>query len=290
MASDGVRTGYDIAQLRAVRNICAVPLIASGGAGAPEHFAAVFAAARVDGALAASVFHDGTLAIGDLKELPAPSTCGDPHMNALAPALQTLDWAKGDGLLPAIVQHAASGRVLMLGYMNPESLRLTLSSGRVVFYSRTRNELWTKGESSGNYLDVVQVSTDCDNDTILVLANPLGPTCHKGTVSCFADAWETASGRLAFLALLEGTIARRIAESPEGSYTARLYAAGLGRIAQKVGEEGVETALAAVTREDPELIGECADLLYHLLVLLKARNLSLDRVVQELASRHGQRP
>jgi phosphoribosyl-ATP pyrophosphohydrolase/phosphoribosyl-AMP cyclohydrolase len=211
-------------------------------------------------------------------------------MNALAPALQTLDWAKGDGLLPAIVQHAASGRVLMLGYMNPESLRLTLSSGRVVFYSRTRNELWTKGESSGNYLDVVQVSTDCDNDTILVLANPLGPTCHKGTVSCFAHAWETASGRLTFLALLEGTIARRIAESPEGSYTARLYAAGLGRIAQKVGEEGVETALAAVTREDPELIGECADLLYHLLVLLKARNLSLDRVVQELASRHGHRP
>ncbi len=290
MASDGVRTGYDIEQLRAVRNICAVPLIASGGAGAPEHFASVFATARVDGALAASVFHDGTLAIGDLKEFLRRQHVEIRSMNALAPALQTLDWAKGDGLLPAIVQHAASGRVLMLGYMNPESLRLTLSSGRVVFYSRTRNELWTKGETSGNYLDVVQVSTDCDNDTILVLANPLGPTCHKGTVSCFADAWETASGRLTFLALLEGTIARRIAESPEGSYTARLYAAGLGRIAQKVGEEGVETALAAVTREDPELIGECADLMYHLLVLLKARNLSLDRVVQELASRHGQRP
>ena len=204
--------------------------------------------------------------------------------------LRQLDWNKGGGLLPAVVQDARTGRVLMLGYMNEESLRRTLADGKVVFFSRTRNEIWTKGETSGHFLEVVQVSTDCDNDTILVLANPIGPTCHKGTLSCFAEALEPDATRIAFLASLEATIAQRIAESPEGSYTSKLYARGLGRMAQKVGEEGVETALAAVTREDPELIGECADLLYHLLVLLKARNLSLDRIVQELASRHAARP
>jgi phosphoribosyl-ATP pyrophosphohydrolase/phosphoribosyl-AMP cyclohydrolase len=204
--------------------------------------------------------------------------------------LRQLDWNKGGGLLPAVVQDARTGRVLMLGYMNEESLRRTLADGKVVFFSRTRNEIWTKGETSGHFLEVVQVSTDCDNDTILVLANPTGPTCHKGTASCFAEALEPDATRIAFLASLEATIAQRIAESPEGSYTSKLYARGLGRMAQKVGEEGVETALAAVTREDPELIGECADLLYHLLVLLKARNLSLDRIVQELASRHAARP
>jgi phosphoribosyl-ATP pyrophosphohydrolase/phosphoribosyl-AMP cyclohydrolase len=210
-------------------------------------------------------------------------------MNETTSALQSLDWKKGGGLIPAIVQDARNGRVLMLGYMSQESLRLTLQTGRVVFFSRSRNELWNKGQTSGNYLDVVQVTADCDGDTLLVLANPAGPACHKGTVSCFADAQATSTEKLAFLVSLEQTIASRIAESPEGSYTARLYAAGVGRIAQKVGEEGVETALAAVTREDPALIGECADLLYHLMVLLKARNLSLDRVVQELDSRDGKR-
>jgi phosphoribosyl-ATP pyrophosphohydrolase/phosphoribosyl-AMP cyclohydrolase len=204
--------------------------------------------------------------------------------------LDRLDWAKGGGLLPAIVQDARTARVLMLGYMSQESLRRTLESRRAVFFSRSRNQLWTKGESSGHYLDVIEVSADCDDDTILVLAHPSGPTCHKGTPSCFAEASLPEASRMAFLASLEATIARRIAESPEGSYTARLYASGLGRIAQKVGEEGVETALAAVTRNDGELLGECADLLYHLLVLLKARNLSFDQVVQELGSRHAARP
>ena len=204
--------------------------------------------------------------------------------------VRRLDWSKGDGLLPAVIQDARSGRVLMLGYMNEESLSRTLADGRVTFFSRARNQLWTKGETSGHFLDVVQVSADCDNDTILVLANPQGPTCHKGTTTCFAEARDPDATANAFLATLEKTIAQRIAESPEGSYTARLYASGIGRIAQKVGEEGVETALAAVTREDPELVGECADLLYHLLVMLKARNLTLDRVVQELASRHASKP
>lgn len=201
--------------------------------------------------------------------------------------LGRLAWDKSGGLLPAVIQDARSGRVLMLGYMNRESLRRTLNERRVVFFSRSRNELWTKGETSGHFLEVVDISADCDDDTILVLANPAGPTCHKGTASCFADARSPDAAGTAFIKSLEATIAKRIAENPDGSYTARLFASGIGRIAQKVGEEGVETALAAVTRDPDELVGECADLLYHLLVLLKARNLSIDHVVQELASRHA---
>ena len=199
----------------------------------------------------------------------------------------SLDWEKGNGLLPAIVQHARTGKVLMLGYMNDAALRETLSGGRVVFYSRSREMLWLKGETSGNYLNVVDVSTDCDADAILVLADPVGPTCHKGTESCFAAALDTEAQRLAFLALLENIIANRIADQPEGSYTAKLVAKGPSRIAQKVGEEGVETALAAVTRDDDGLVSECADLVYHLMVLLKSRELPLERVVAELKARHA---
>jgi phosphoribosyl-ATP pyrophosphohydrolase/phosphoribosyl-AMP cyclohydrolase len=199
----------------------------------------------------------------------------------------TLDWHKGGGLLPAIVQHARTGHVLMLGYMDEAALRATLAHGRVVFYSRSRQALWTKGETSGHYLNVVDVSTDCDSDALLVLADPVGPTCHKGTESCFAAAAPADAQRLAFLGLLENIIANRIADQPEGSYTARLFAEGPGRIAQKLGEEGVETALAAVTRDDEGLVSECADLLYHLLVLLKSRDLTLERVVDELRARHA---
>jgi phosphoribosyl-ATP pyrophosphohydrolase/phosphoribosyl-AMP cyclohydrolase len=199
----------------------------------------------------------------------------------------TLDWDKGGGLLPAIVQHARTGHVLMLGYMNEAALRATLAGRRVVFYSRSRQTLWTKGETSGHYLNVVDVSTDCDSDALLVLADPVGPTCHKGTESCFADAAPVDAQRLAFLGLLENIIANRIADQPEGSYTARLFAEGPGRIAQKLGEEGVETALAAVTRDDEGLVSECADLLYHLLVLLKSRAISLETVVDELRARHA---
>ncbi len=204
--------------------------------------------------------------------------------------IRALDWSKDNGLLPAIVQHARTGRVLMLGYMNPETLRETLEGGRVVFFSRSRGQRWLKGETSGHFLNVVQVSADCDNDTLLVLAEPVGPTCHKGTPSCFADADPTDGQRLAFLSILESTIAHRIAEQPDGSYTARLFAQGPNRIAQKLGEEGVETALAAVTRDDAGVVGECADLIFHLLVLLKSRNLTLADVVRELGSRHTTRP
>ncbi len=192
-----------------------------------------------------------------------------------------LDWAKGDGLLPAIVQDAATLRVLMLGYMSREALEATLASRKVTFFSRSKQRLWTKGESSGHVLELVSVDVDCDDDSLLVLAHPRGPTCHLQRASCFPDA----PG--AFLAELDALIARRERERPADSYTTRLFEAGVRRIAQKVGEEGVETALAAVVQDEPALLGESADLLYHLIVLLRARGLSLDDAITVLAQRHA---
>lgn len=203
--------------------------------------------------------------------------------------IRALDWDKGEGLIPAVVQHAVSGAVLMVGFMNKQALTATIEGGRVVFFSRRRQTLWLKGESSGHFLNLVGIAPDCDNDTLLVQALPTGPVCHKGTPTCFVDVPPTDSERLAFLADLERVIAQRIAEQPEGSYTARLVALGQKRIAQKVGEEGLEVALASTGGEDTEVIAESADLLYHLLLLLKSRNLSLTRVVRELESRHTSR-
>lgn len=201
-----------------------------------------------------------------------------------------LDWNKGDGLIPAIVQDACTGKVLMLGYMNAAALQRTLSERRVTFFSRSKNRLWTKGEVSGNFLNLVAVTADCDNDTLLVMANPDGPTCHAGSDSCFGDAATTDAARLAFLARLEAVIGQRIADQPDGSYTARLWSEGPTRMAQKVGEEGVEVALAAVTQADERLISESADLLFHLTLLLKSRDLSLQSVVTELEQRHAAKP
>jgi phosphoribosyl-AMP cyclohydrolase / phosphoribosyl-ATP pyrophosphohydrolase len=203
-----------------------------------------------------------------------------------AEQIDTLAWDKGGGLIPAIVQDARSGRVLMLGYMNREALLKTLEDKRVTFFTRSRNRLWTKGETSGNFLNLVAIAADCDLDTLLVTAHPDGPTCHTGTESCFGDAITADSAALSFLTQLEAVIAQRIAERPEGSYTTRLLAEGTPRIAQKVGEEGVEVALSAVTQSDEKLVSESADLLFHLLLLLKNRNLSLAAVVQELQRRH----
>ena len=195
-----------------------------------------------------------------------------------------LDWDKGEGLLPAVVQHARSGAVLMLGYMNRAALEETRRSGRVTFWSRSRQRLWTKGESSGHVLRLVGVRADCDRDTLLVQAEPEGPTCHLGTATCFgADSGLP----LAFLAELDALVARRERERPPGSYTTRLFEGGLRRMAQKVGEEGVETALAAVAQDERALLDEGADLLFHLLVLLRARALGLGDVVQVLAARHA---
>ncbi|HYG05063.1 MAG TPA: bifunctional phosphoribosyl-AMP cyclohydrolase/phosphoribosyl-ATP diphosphatase HisIE [Stenotrophomonas sp.] len=192
----------------------------------------------------------------------------------------TLDWGKGDGLLPVIVQDAANLRVLMLGYMNAEALAATRASGRVTFYSRSKQRLWTKGESSGHFLEVVAIDQDCDADTLLILAHPRGPTCHLGRDSCFAQAPAN------FLGSLDALVATRERERPAGSYTTDLFEKGTRRIAQKVGEEGVETALAAVAQGEQELLGESADLLYHLLVLLRARGLGLADVLAVLEARH----
>ena len=192
-----------------------------------------------------------------------------------------LDWDKGDGLLPVVVQDASNLRVLMLGYMNREALDATLASRRVTFFSRSKQRLWTKGESSGHVLELVSVDVDCDDDTLLVLAHPHGPTCHLQRASCFPSAPS------AFLAELDALIAQRERERPADSYTTRLFDGGTRRIAQKVGEEGVETALAAVAQDASALLGESADLLYHLTVLLRARGLSLADAVDVLRERHG---
>ena len=203
--------------------------------------------------------------------------------NTPATDFSRLDWAKGDGLLPAIVQHWLSGEVLMLGYMNAEALAQTQASGKVTFYSRSKQRLWSKGESSGHVLVLKGVRIDCDADTLLVQAEPHGPTCHLGTSSCFGDAVQPPFG---FLAELDALVAQRHAERPEGSYTTSLFDSGIRRIAQKVGEEGVETALAAVVQGDEELLGEAADLVFHLTVALRARGLSLADVAEVLAGRH----
>jgi phosphoribosyl-ATP pyrophosphohydrolase/phosphoribosyl-AMP cyclohydrolase len=200
-----------------------------------------------------------------------------------------IDWQKGDGLVPAIAQHLLSGSVLMLGYMNLEALRQTLQRGRVVFYSRTRQRLWEKGEESGNILKLVDMRLDCDVDALLITAIPTGPVCHTGTATCFGDTAVTDGERLSFLLELEQVIGQRIADKPDGSYTARLYEQGMRRIAQKVGEEGLEVALAALSEPDDPLLGECADLLYHLLVLLRARSLRLGTVIEEMRHRHADR-
>ncbi len=183
--------------------------------------------------------------------------------------VSALAWDKQDGLLPAIVQDARTLRVLMLGYMNREALETTLQSGRVTFFSRSKQRLWTKGEQSGHALEFVSVETDCDADTLLVQAHPRGPTCHLGRTSCFPEAPGSQLGSL------DELIEHRERERPANSYTTRLFEGGTRRIAQKVGEEGVETALAAVAEGDDALLGEAADLAYHLLVLLRARGLGL---------------
>ncbi|HEY4530717.1 MAG TPA: bifunctional phosphoribosyl-AMP cyclohydrolase/phosphoribosyl-ATP diphosphatase HisIE [Luteimonas sp.] len=196
-------------------------------------------------------------------------------------SLPALDWEKQGGLVPAVVQDAHSHRVLMLGYMSRESLRATVDSGLATFYSRSRQCLWTKGGTSGNRLRVVALDADCDADALLLRVEPEGPTCHLGRTSCFADA--RGSG----LGALDALVARRAAAMPEGHYTTKLLSAGVRRVAQKVGEEGVETALAAVAEDDAALLGEAADLAYHLLVLLRARGLGLADVERVLASRAG---
>jgi len=197
--------------------------------------------------------------------------------------IQNINWEKGNGLIPAIIQNAKTEQVLMLGYMNAESLAKTRKTGLVTFYSRSRNVLWTKGETSGNTLKLVSAVLDCDQDTVLIRAIPTGPTCHEGTISCFGDKGPQGLG---FLSLLERLIEDRKTASPDSSYTAKLLQGPVHKAAQKVGEEGVETALAAIAETDDGLVYESADLIYHLMVLLAAKDMKFEDVIKELRKRH----
>ncbi|MCE7576133.1 bifunctional phosphoribosyl-AMP cyclohydrolase/phosphoribosyl-ATP diphosphatase HisIE [Aliivibrio fischeri] len=196
-----------------------------------------------------------------------------------------IDWDKVDGLVPAIIQDFGSSQVLMMGYMNQDALAKTLETEKVTFFSRTKNRLWTKGEESGNSLNLVNISLDCDNDTLLIKVNPVGPTCHTGTTTCW-DGDKTEETQLVWLHQLEQLLAERKNADPDSSYTASLYARGTKRISQKVGEEGVEVALAATSGDKAELVCESADLIYHLFVLLQDQGLSFDDVINKLKERH----
>jgi len=199
-------------------------------------------------------------------------------------ASDSIDFAKGGGLVPAIIQDADTQQVLMLGYMNAEALEITRTSGKVTFFSRSKGRLWAKGETSGNSFEVVDITPDCDSDALLVRARPSGPACHRGTTSCFGDSGATGTG---FLGHLDGIVASRLANpDTESSYTAKLAAKGKSRVAQKVGEEGVEAALAGVGGSNEDLAGEAADLLYHLIVLLRVRGLKLADAISVLEKRH----
>ena len=193
----------------------------------------------------------------------------------------TIDFNKGEGLVPVIVQDNKTLEVLMLGYMNIEAYQKTLSEGKVTFFSRSKNRLWTKGEESGNFLNVVSISEDCDHDTLLVKANPIGQTCHKGNRSCFDTKYNQN-----FIFELERIIEDRYSNPIEGSYVNKLRDKGLNKIAQKVGEEGVETVIAALNETENDLINESSDLIFHLLVLLKEKNISLETIALNLADRH----
>ncbi len=194
-----------------------------------------------------------------------------------------IDFEKMNGLVPAIIQDNVTGKVLMLGFMNQESYDKTLELGKVTFYSRTKKRLWTKGEESGNFLNVVKIMNDCDNDTLLIKVNPAGPVCHTGADTCWG---ETNSADINFLSYLQDFISRRFEEKPQGSYTTSLFMSGVNRMAQKVGEEAVETVIEATNGTDDRLIYEASDLIYHLIVLLTSKGHRIEELATELKKRH----
>lgn len=196
-----------------------------------------------------------------------------------------LDFTKMGGLVPAIIQDAETEKVLMLGFMNEEAYQKTMESGRVTFFSRTKKRLWTKGEESGNFLNVVDMKADCDNDTLLIRVHPMGPVCHLGTDTCWGEKNENNS--VMFLKTLQDFICRRYKEMPEGSYTTSLFQSGVNKMAQKVGEEAVETVIEACNGSDERLIYEGADLLYHLIVLLTSKGYRIEDLARELQERHS---
>ncbi len=196
----------------------------------------------------------------------------------------TIDFEKMGGLVPAIIQDAKTKNVLMLGFMNQEAYEKTLATGKVTFWSRSRNQLWTKGETSGNFLNLVSIQNDCDNDTLLVKVNPIGPTCHTGTDTCWGE--ENKQNPLLFLTELQNFIEKRHEEMPEGSYTTRLFKEGINKMAQKMGEEALEAVIEATNGTDEKLIYEVSDMFYHLLVLLTSKGLRIEDIATELQKRH----
>ena len=195
----------------------------------------------------------------------------------------TLDFSKMDGLVPAIIQDDKTQKVLMLGFMNEKAYNQTKETGKVTFWSRTKNRLWTKGETSGNFLNVVSMEADCDNDTLLIKVNPTGPVCHTGADTCWGEKNENP---LAFLGELQRFIEKRYEEMPEGSYTTSLFQSGVGRMAQKVGEEAVESVIEAMACNNERLIYEASDMIYHLMVLLTSKGLKFEDLATELQKRH----
>lgn len=195
-----------------------------------------------------------------------------------------IDFDKMNGLVPAIIQDSVTKNVLMLGFMNEEAFKKTIATKRITFYSRTRNCIWTKGETSGNYLELVNITPDCDNDTLLIKAIPHGPTCHKGTDTCWGE--DNKRNSILFLSELQDFIDKRHEEMPEKSYTTSLFKDGTNRMAQKVGEEALEAVIEAVSGNNDRLIYECSDLFYHLIVLLTSKGLRIEDVAAELAERH----
>lgn len=194
-----------------------------------------------------------------------------------------LDFNKMNGLVPAIIQDNYTKKVLMLGFMNQEALDKTIETGKVTFFSRTKNRLWTKGEESGNFLNVVSIKEDCDKDTLLIMVNPVGPVCHTGTDTCWGEKNDEP---IMFLSYLQDFIAKRYKEMPEKSYTTSLFQAGINRMAQKVGEEAVETVIEATNGTDDRLIYEASDMIYHLIVLLTSKGMRIEDLATELKKRH----
>ncbi len=317
MDADGTLAGFDLAMLKAARSATALPIVASGGAGDLAHFAPAVLEGGADAVLAASVFHDRVYTVGQVKR--ALAKAGVPVRPAIPAGLEEVAFDER-GLVPVVVRDERTGAVLTLAWANEEALALTVETRSSHFWSRSRRELWKKGETSGNVQRVVRVSLDCDRDAVLYDVEPAGPACHTGARSCFSpisaipvegpgegmmvdapaaraagDAADCSSAVPGFggdpfgLGPLFEVVAARKAHPEPGSYTNRLLAKGVEKCAQKVGEEGVETALAAVTRDDAGLAAEIADLMYHVVVLMAARGLSPGAVAAELAERRQKR-
>ncbi len=290
--ADGTQAGFDLEMLRAVRSVVDVPVVASGGAGRLEDFAKAVLIGGADAVLAASVFHDRVFTIGAVKE--AMRRAGLVVRPAPARARTLLPRYDENGLVPVIMRDVATGRVLTLAWANADAIAKTRETGLAHFYSRSRKSLWRKGETSGNIQHVAGISLDCDDDAVLYDVRPSGPACHTGAESCFTrvesfDSFDVHGAVADGLDLTElFAVVRSRKESPvAGSYTSKLFDDGIARIAQKVGEEAVETALASVTGDGNALAGEAADLLYHLAVLLTARGVAPGDVAAKLAERRG---